>query len=62
MIAMMMLLTVTAFGLYYLASESDRLVWSSVHWVVGLCLPVLFIAHIVIGRASRHPPPRDRTQ
>lgn len=62
MIGAMMLLTVTGFGLYYLAGESNRMVWSSIHWAVGLGLAVLVIAHVGIGRASRHNPPRDRTQ
>jgi hypothetical protein len=62
MIGVMVLLTVTGFGLYYLAGESNRPVWSSVHWAMGLGLPVLVIAHVLIGRASRHVPHRDRTQ
>lgn len=59
MIAAMGLLSFTGFGLYYLAGESDRQIWSVVHWVVGLGLPVLVLVHVLVGRASRHVAPRD---
>jgi hypothetical protein len=62
MIGTMALLTVTGFGLYYLAGENDRPQWSLVHWALGLGLPVLVIAHVLIGRASRKAPPHDRTR
>jgi cytochrome b561 len=60
MIVVMALLTVTGYGLYYLAGESDRPQWSLVHWAVGLGLAVLIIVHVRIGRASRHAPPDER--
>lgn len=59
MIGTMALLTLTGFGLYYLAGESDRPQWSLVHWAVGLALPVLVVAHVLIGRASRKAPAHD---
>jgi hypothetical protein len=43
----------TGFGLYYLAGESDRPLWSALHWVPGLALGALFLLHIVLGRRSR---------
>jgi hypothetical protein len=46
-------LVLTAFGLYYLGSELLRPWASYVHMVVGLALPPLFIAHVVVGRRSR---------
>jgi cytochrome b561 len=53
MIGTFALLVVTGFGLYYLAGESDRPVWSALHWVVGLGVGILFVLHIVLGRRSR---------
>ncbi len=47
-------LVVTAFGLYYAGSESLRLSLSDIHIVVGLCLPILFLIHVVTGRRSTH--------
>jgi hypothetical protein len=52
MIATMLFLAVSGYGLYYVAGEADRPVWSVLHWVVGLAAAVLFVAHIVIGRKS----------
>ncbi|MDC8758612.1 DUF4405 domain-containing protein [Janthinobacterium fluminis] len=53
MIATFALLIATGFGLYYLAGESDRPLWSGVHWVAGLALAALSVLHIVLGR-RRH--------
>lgn len=52
MIVTMLFLIATGFGLYYLAGESDRPVWSALHWVVGLATGALFVLHIVLGRRS----------
>lgn len=57
MIATMVWLIVSGFGLYYLAGEGDRPLWSLLHWVVGLGLAVLVVIHVLLGRASRHTPP-----
>ena len=53
MIAVMLLLVATGFGLYYIAGDSDRPVWSAIHWIIGLGASVLFLLHIIIGRRSR---------
>jgi sulfite exporter TauE/SafE len=44
------ILIVTAFGLYYLGSETLRPLISDVHIVVGLALPFLLALHIWLGR------------
>jgi hypothetical protein len=46
-------LIATAFGLYYLASEALRPWASDIHIAVGLAIPLLFLAHVTIGR-KRH--------
>ena len=43
-------LTFTGFGLYYLAGESDRPLWSATHWIVGLALGALIVLHVLLGR------------
>ena len=43
-------LIVTAFGLYYLGSETLRPLISDLHIVVGLALPFLLALHIWLGR------------
>jgi ABC-type spermidine/putrescine transport system permease subunit II len=50
MVSLNALLIATAFGLYYLGSETLRpwIKWS--HVVVGFWVPLLFAAHIVLGR------------
>ena len=53
MIATFALLTGTGFGLYYLAAEGDRSVWSATHWVAGLGMGALFVVHVRLGRAER---------
>jgi hypothetical protein len=62
MIGTMALLVFTGFGLYYLAGEGSRAQWSLVHWMVGLALPVLIVAHVLIGRASRKSPLPERAR
>lgn len=53
MITTFLLLVVSGFGLYYLAGESDRSVWSALHWVIGLGGALLLVVHIRLGRAER---------
>lgn len=53
MIATFALLAASGFGLYYIASEGDRPLWSSVHWVAGLALGALVLLHIALGRRGR---------
>ena len=54
MITTLTVVTVTGFGLYYLATDTDRAVWSTVHWGIGLILSATIIVHIVWGRRLRH--------
>ncbi len=53
MIVTMATLVITGFGLYYLADEGNRPAWSVVHWVIGLGLVGLLVAHVLLGRSSR---------
>ena len=53
MIMTMAVLVMTGFGLYYLAGEASRPIWSTIHWTIGLVLAGLIVAHVLIGRASR---------
>jgi hypothetical protein len=55
MITFNAVLIVTAFGLYYFASETLRPWASDVHIVVGCALPALFVVHVLLGRRSRKP-------
>ena len=50
MIATLAMLIATGFGLYYIAGESDRPLWSAMHWIAGLALGLLFALHIALGR------------
>lgn len=45
-------LTLSGYGLYYLAGEENRSIWSAVHWLAGLGFPALLILHIVLGKKS----------
>lgn len=49
-LAAFVVLVVTGYGLYYLTDETDRPVWSALHWIVGLAAAVVFPAHILNGR------------
>ena len=50
MVTLNTLLVVTAFGLYYLGSETVRPWMSWIHIVAGFCVPVLFTLHVFLGR------------
>ena len=50
MITLNTLLVVTAFGLYYLGSETVRPWMSWIHIVVGFSVPVMFVLHIFLGK------------
>lgn len=52
MIAFLCALTLSGYGLYYLAGEQNRPLWSLAHWIPGLLFPALLILHIVLGRKS----------
>src|SRR5262245_66570287 len=45
-------LILTAFGLYYLGSDTPRWWASSVHIGAGFFLPILFCVHVFVGRRS----------
>ena len=47
------LLAITAFGLYYLGSQSLRDAGSFLHLVIGLALPLILAAHVVVGMQTR---------
>jgi hypothetical protein len=49
------MLIVSAFGLYYLGSETIRPWISDGHIAAGLALPAFLIVHIFVGRRSRGP-------
>jgi hypothetical protein len=53
MVVAMVVLIVTGFGLYYVAGEGGRTVWSVVHWIAGLGAAALSIVHVLVGRCSR---------
>jgi hypothetical protein len=46
-------LVATAWGLYYAGSDLLRTFAIDIHIAVGLALPALAIAHVVLGRRSR---------
>jgi hypothetical protein len=50
MITLNTLLIMTAFGLYYLGSETVRPWMSWIHILVGFSVPGLFTLHIFLGR------------
>jgi hypothetical protein len=53
MIGVNAVLVATAWGLYYAGSDRLRTFAADVHIAVGLALPVLVIAHVVLGRRSK---------
>ncbi len=52
-VAILLVLTVSGYALYYFGDEEARPVISTLHWIVGLGAPVALIWHIVSGRATR---------
>ncbi len=46
-------LALTGLLLYYAAAEGLRGWSSTLHWVVGIALPIALIVHLVLGKASR---------
>lgn len=65
LIATLAMLTVTGYGLWYVAGESSRGIWSISHWLIGLIFPLLLVWHIIHGRTLRAergmPAPRATT-
>jgi hypothetical protein len=52
MIGTLLFLLATGYGLYYVAGEEDRPLWSALHWLVGLTSALLLVLHIWLGRRS----------
>ena len=52
MLALMLLLSLTAAGLYYLADEGWRAFAGNAHWYGGLLAVLWLPLHIVLGRAK----------
>src|SRR6266849_6544728 len=46
-------LVTTAWGLYYAGSDLLRAIAADVHIAVGIALPALVVAHVVLGRRTR---------
>jgi hypothetical protein len=53
MIGVNAVLVATAWGLYYAGSDGLRTFVADVHICVGLALPALVIAHVVLGRRAK---------
>lgn len=53
LIAVLTLLTVTGYGLWYVAGETSRETWSLLHWAPGLAFPLILLWHIRRGRQAR---------
>lgn len=53
MVTVIGLLTLSGYGLYYVASEGSRPFWSVAHWVTGVALGFGLLLHIRLGRRSR---------
>ena len=45
-------LALSGYGLYYLASENARPIWSSLHWIIGIGFAVGIVLHVFFGRRS----------
>jgi len=52
-IAMLALLIITGYALYYLVTDLTHTPISMAHWLVGVAFVPLFIAHLMIGRRGR---------
>jgi hypothetical protein len=48
-------LIATSFGLYYLGSDAVRAWVSDLHIALGFSLPILFLAHLLVGRRRSSP-------
>lgn len=53
MLAINLVLVITAFALYYLGSETLRPWISDIHIAFGISIPAAFVVHIFTGRQSR---------
>ena len=55
-------LVTTAWGLYYAGSDLLRTFAADVHIAVGIALPALVVAHVVLGRRTRKRAYRERSR
>jgi hypothetical protein len=53
MLATAVLLALSACGLYYLGSDTLRNLASDLHIALGLFVPLILVAHVVLGRRAR---------
>lgn len=53
MLAFVTVLSLTAFGLYYIGSEVTRDVISTLHLLLGVVLPIGLAVHVVMGVRAR---------
>ena len=51
-LGLLAILAVTGYGLYYIADEYSRPVWSAIHWATGLVFPAVFLVHRRAARSS----------
>lgn len=51
--ALLLVLIVTGYLLYYVGGDAARDLASATHWITGLGAPALFIWHYVHGKSSR---------
>lgn len=51
LVAIMLLLTITGYLLYYAGGEDIRPVASAAHWILGLVVPALLAWHVLSGRS-----------
>jgi hypothetical protein len=58
LIAIVIALTLTGYGLYYASGDRLRQWVSVIHWGIGLAAAAILIWHIVRGRSLR----RDRSR
>ena len=52
-VAVLAALIVTGYALYYLVDDTTRLPVSLAHWLVGVAVVPMLIAHVAIGRRTR---------
>ena len=50
--ALLTALALSGYGLYYVASENSRPLWSLMHWIPGCFLVAGLALHVIIGRRS----------
>ena len=53
--AVLAVIVVTGYVLYYFGNETARAAASAGHWLLGLALPAAFACHIWLGRRNRPP-------